>query len=177
MHWILNKKKFTKKSLYGIQRWPNAAEETFGYIVLKNGLIHLKPHNVSLTSLPRFPHFVEILGTFHSHPHGCHLLSKFSKKNKQRCYHQPPSLKDLISFRKLSINLNLPIHMIITVDRIFFITTFSAPERRFKDMMAQFREHQNKNIMPKVAEPDWFLIANNFTDVMTVDIISTGFYL
>lgn len=171
MQRILNKKKFTKKTLYGIQKWPNAAEETLGYIVLKNGLIHLKPYDVSLTSLPSFTS-VQILGTFHSHPHGCRLLTNFSKKNKQRrCYHQPPSLKDLISFRKLSINLNLSIHMIVTVDRIFFITTFPAPDGRFKDMMAQFREHQNKNIMPKEAEPDWFSIAKDFTDVMTVDII------
>ena len=168
MERILNPKKFTKKTLYGIQKWPNDAEETLGYIVLKNGLIHLKPYDVSLMNLPTMFE-ANILGTFHSHPHGCHSLSK----KQRRCYHQPPSLKDLISFRKLSINLDLPIHMIVTVNRIFFITTFPAPDGRFKEMMAQFREHQNKNIMPKVAEPDWFSIAKKFTDVMTVDIIHT----
>jgi len=162
---LLDQKKLTRKSRAGLSKWPDDPEETQGYVVAtRNGTIDLLAQDyVSLTELPQELAGLQVLGTFHSHPHGC---------RKDRCFHQPPSIKDLTSFRELSMGpLNLPVHLIITKQGILFVKTHRSNKKRWRAMMKELEALQNKNARPEETEPLWYGIAHRYPDVMSVTVL------
>lgn len=105
---------------------------------------------------------ITLLGTFHSHPNGC---------TENVCYLQPPSTIDITSFRALCIDLELPAHVIVAKDRLFFVKTHAASKPRFDAMFEELTELRDKNLSPETQEPLWFDIARRYPDVMTVEVI------
>lgn len=162
---LLDQKKLTRESRAGLSKWPDDPEETQGYVVAKkNGTIELLPSSyVSLEELPPELAGLPVLGTFHSHPHGC---------RKERCFHQPPSLKDLTSFRKLSMGpLNLPAHLIITKQGILFVKTHRSQKPRWQAMMRDLEALQKQNALPEDTEPHWYRIVHRYPDVMSITVL------
>ena len=105
---------------------------------------------------------ITLLGTFHSHPNGC---------TENVCYLQPPSTIDITSFRVLCVDLELPAHVIVAKDRLFFVKTYAASKARFEAMFEELSQLRDKNLSPETQEPLWFEIARRYPDVMNVVVI------
>ena len=197
----LDLQKINTKSARAMVKWPFAKQETQGYIVLKQGKVTFLPSVfVSVKTSPTgvrvrhvpgsvpekhydfefnesAPHSntlvylsdrksrrrtVILLGTFHSHPFGC---------REKLCYHQPPSVIDINSFRRLTMDLGLPAHVVISRKKLYFVRTLAAPQHRFDALVGEFRGLLEENVAPDLQEPRWFEIAGRYRDVMAVDLI------
>ena len=160
---FLDTAKFSADSRAGLHKWPTTVDETQGYVTqAPGGDYHLLPvETVSLDEIPaKLARRHNVIGTFHSHPFGCH---------SSRCYHQPPSLKDLESFRRLSLGpVGLPVHLIVTKGGIVFVKTHRSSKKRWNEMMKKLGALQQKKNMPREQEPLWYNLAAEFPDVMTV---------